>query len=545
MSEEKPLFQVDIEQALEGLLGSIPERGQDSIKLDRMVMHSVDLANALDGAGLDDLSGHTSQFAELLRNNQRAVIGLAPKLAELVTIEIRVSIENAADANQAAALTQAKKLFEQELQAIRNHAAGASSAPAQDSPVVPPIPAPQTSAPVSNAPATAPASQTLGDGAIHDKDNKTIVDSDSIAVLTPTEPLDDLDLLVEEVKRVQQHAAQVLNPSAPTPTPTPALAQASTPEELRSELDQALAQDAISELDTFLAPFRMNVSEIAASMPAAEIENAIAGIDREQSLDYSSEAKYLDKQFVLNRTISLNRLQNIRTLAAKYSGWNKGEIDHLLNLEQNELLRVGQQSLRHIFENLTEALLIDEVYVDPEIAQQLLTILSILPPAPSIFAVQQDQMVFIDLDDLTLADEHLLAASHMMAEIAGTVEVQAKGIRLTCPTSLLRMSMAVFTRHGERYAVSALQYLGEEAAERGTDSKNDGLGQIIQPARRVYLRAGNRDFSVYAHEFLGMATMNVHQNLPDSLERPHWFGGVAIDGQNLVHAWVALDRHTR
>ena len=545
MSEEKPLFQVDIEQALEGLLGSIPERGQDSIKLDRMVMHSVDLANALDGAGLDDLSGHTSQFAELLRNNQRAVIGLASKLAELVTIEIRVSIENAADANQVAALAQAKKLFEQELQAIRNHAAGASSAPTQDSPVAPPIPAPQTSAPVSNAPATAPASQTLGDGAIHDKDNKTIVDSDSIAVLTPAEPLDDLDLLVEEVKRVQQHAAQVLNPSAPTPTPTPALAQASTPEELRSELDQALAQDAISELDTFLAPFRMNVSEIAASMPAAEIENAIAGIDREQSLDYSSEAKYLDKQFVLNRTVSLNRLQNIRTLAAKYSGWNKGEIDHLLNLEQNELLRVGQQSLRHIFENLTEALLIDEVYVDPEIAQQLLTILSILPPAPSIFAVQQDQMVFIDLDDLTLADEHLLAASHMMAEIAGTVEVQAKGIRLTCPTSLLRMSMAVFTRHGERYAVSALQYLGEEAAERGTDSKNDGLGQIIQPARRVYLRAGNRDFSVYAHEFLGMATMNVHQNLPDSLERPHWFGGVAIDGQNLVHAWVALDRHTR
>ena len=84
-----------------------------------------------------------------------------------------------------------------------------------------------------------------------------------------------------------------------------------------------------------------------------------------------------------------------------------------------------------------------------------------------------------------------------------------------------------------------------EATERGTDSKNDGLGQIIQPARRLYLRAGNRDFSVYAHEFLGMATMNVHQDLPISLERPHWFGGTAIDGQNLVHAWVALDRHTR
>ena len=400
---------------------------------------------------------------------------------------------------------------------------------------------------MSNAPAAvaASASQTLADGAIYDKDNKTIVDANSTAVLSPSEPLqseplDDVDLLVEEVKRVQQHAAQVLNPSVST-----AMAQALAQDELRSELDQALDQDTVTELDAFLAPFRTNVNEIAASMPPAELENVPARIDREQSLDYSSEAKYLDKQFVLNRTVSLNRLQNIRTLAAKYSGWNKGEIDHLLNLEQNELLRVGQQSLRHTFENLTEALLIEEVYVDPAIAQQLLTILSILPPAPSIFAVQQDQMVFIDLDDLTLADEHLLAASHMMAEIAGTVEVQAKGIRLTCPTSLLRMTMAVFTRHGERYAVSALQYLGDEATERGTDSKNDGLGQIIQPARRLYLRAGNRDFSVYAHEFLGMATMNVHQDLPISLERPHWFGGTAIDGQNLVHAWVALDRHTR
>jgi asparagine synthase (glutamine-hydrolysing) len=56
------------------------------------------------------------------------------------------------------------------------------------------------------------------------------------------------------------------------------------------------------------------------------------------------------------------------------------------------------------------------------------------------------------------------------------------------------------------------------------------------------ISAGNRDFSIYAHEFLGMATMNVHQNLPSSLDRPHWFGGVAIDGQNLIYGWVAFDR---
>ena len=570
MSEEKPLFQVDIEQALEGLLGSIPERGQDSIKLDRMVMHSVDLANALDGAGLDDLSGHTSQFAELLRNNQRAAIGLAARLAELVTMEIRVSIENDADANQVAGQVQAKKLFEQELQAISNNASGVILGATNEAPVVEPaaiaakaaiVPqyastvvrsplsglAPQADTPLTDTLAPVSAIQSLDEDIVNDKDNKAIIDADSKEVLKQNEPLDDLDLLVEEVKRVQQHATQAPNTTLLTRDAAQVVVKVNSvrvpQDELRSALDQALSQeDTISELDAFLAPFRTNVNQIVASMPAAELENSAARIDREESLDYSSELKHLTKEFALDRHSSLNRLQNIRTLIAKYSGWTKGEVDHLLNLTQNELLCVGQHSLRHTFENLAESLLIDAVYVDPAIAQQLLTILSILPPALSIFAVQQDQMVFIDLDDLSLADEHLLAASHMMAEIAGTIEVQAQGIRLTCPTSLLRMSMAIFTRHGERYAVSALQYLGDEGVERGIDHKNDSLGQITQPALRLNLRAGNRDFSIYAHEFLGMATMNVHQNLPSSLDRPHWFGGVAIDGQNLVYGWVAFDR---
>jgi hypothetical protein len=535
-----------------------------------MVMHSVDLANALDGAGLDDLSGHTSQFAELLRNNQRAAIGLAARLAELVTMEIRVSIENDADANQVAGQVQAKKLFEQELQAISNNASGVILGATNEAPVVEPaaiaakapiVPqyastvvrsplsglAPPADTPLTDTLAPVSAIQSLDEDIVNDKDNKAIIDADSKEVLKQNEPLDDLDLLVEEVKRVQQHATQAPNTTLLTRDAAQVVVKVNSvrvpQDELRSALDQALSQeDTISELDAFLAPFRTNVNQIVASMPAAELENSAARIDREESLDYSSELKYLTKEFALDRHSSLNRLQNIRTLIAKYSGWTKGEVDHLLNLTQNELLCVGQHSLRHTFENLAESLLIDAVYVDPAIAQQLLTILSILPPALSIFAVQQDQMVFIDLDDLSLADEHLLAASHMMAEIAGTIEVQAQGIRLTCPTSLLRMSMAIFTRHGERYAVSALQYLGDEGVERGIDHKNDSLGQITQPALRLNLRAGNRDFSIYAHEFLGMATMNVHQNLPSSLDRPHWFGGVAIDGQNLVYGWVAFDR---
>jgi hypothetical protein len=36
-------------------------------------------------------------------------------------------------------------------------------------------------------------------------------------------------------------------------------------------------------------------------MPAAELENSAARIDREESLDYSSELKYLTKEFALDR----------------------------------------------------------------------------------------------------------------------------------------------------------------------------------------------------------------------------------------------------
>jgi hypothetical protein len=105
--------------------------------------------------------------------------------------------------------------------------------------------------------------------------------------------------------------------------------------------------------------------------------------------------------------------------------------------------------------------------------------------------------------------------------------------------------MAFFTRHGEHYAVSAIQYLGEEPLSKAVESKVDFLGEIIHPARNIYVRAGNHDYVVHAHEFLGVQNMNVHQSLPRSLERPYWMAGVALDGANNVYSWIALDRYTR
>ena len=48
--------------------------------------------------------------------------------------------------------------------------------------------------------------------------------------------------------------------------------------------------------------------------------------------------------------------------AQKARGWSRSEVDHLLSDQQDDLVRVGQQSLKKRFEGLTDELLIDEVY---------------------------------------------------------------------------------------------------------------------------------------------------------------------------------------
>jgi hypothetical protein len=268
-------------------------------------------------------------------------------------------------------------------------------------------------------------------------------------------------------------------------------------------------------------------------------------LERENALDYSGSQRFLDKHFSLDRTHNLNRMQIARSLVTKTDNWNAVELDFLLGCEQDELTKAGQQSLRHVFENLTEELLIDEVYADPEIVQQLVTIISILPPCPSIFAVQQDLMIFIDLDHISLSAEHLLSAGKMMAEIGGSLEMHHEGVRLSCPSSLLRMPMVFFGRHGQNYAISAIQYLGEVPLNKAVDSKVDALGEILHPARMINLLVGNQSYSIYAHEFLGVQNMNIHLNIPKLLERPYWLAGIALDGMNNVYPWVALDRFTK
>ena len=491
MAEEKPLFLIDIDRAIEGLQSAAPKKGSVSVvSIEPLIMHSIDLANALDGAGLDALSEMTSELAQCFKKNDAQAFLVLDDLISLVRSEVAFTHPSVTSAVSFTLeqLNQAKALFASNLSQIQN------GLPVSKNPdaVLSPDPSAETASVIAHAKMEAISAK------------------------------EDLQEFVR--------APMIEMPAA-------------------SAEPEFLPEPSITELSALFAPRLHEESPVVFTPPEPRAfsfpEGLTRPLERENSLDYSGSQRYLDKHFSLDRTHNLNRMQIARSLVTKTDNWNAVELDFLLGREQDELTKSGQQSLRHVFENLTDELLIDEVYADPEIVQQLVTIISILPPCPSIFAVQQDLMIFIDLDHISLSAEHLLAAGKMVAEIGGALEIHHEGVRLSCPSSLLRMPMVFFGRHGQNYAISAIQYLGEEALNKPVDSKIDALGEILHPARIINLLVGNQHYSIYAHEFLGVQNMNIHLNIPKLVERPYWLAGMALDGMNNVYPWVALDRFTK
>jgi len=529
MSEEKPLFLIDVDRAIEGLVSSVPANGgAGSARLESSVMYCVDLANALDGAGLDALSAFASELSESFTASSTQAFLLIPDLVALVNAEAS-HIHSSGDSSPLVSveqLNQAKSAFEQKLAQLK---AGVPVSKESISALVSVV---QTAELVSE-PKEVSIAQPM---------------AQPVAPILEDEYVDEFpnQEFASDIKEGLRASEKSPEPQFQTQSPQ-AQVQSDASSDREMELNRTLDRT-INELKNLFAP-RQESPPVVVPEPRPKAfaipEGLSQPIDRASAFEYSSNSRSLDKHYVLDRSTNLNRLQKARSLAGKGNGWSGVELDFVLSKEQDELIRVGQQSLRHIFDNLTDELLIDEVYADSDVAQQLLTILSILPPCPSIFAVQQELMIFIDLDHISLSQEHLLAVGSMMAEIGGSLEVHHEGVRLSCPSSLLRMPMAYFSRHGEYFAVSAIQYLGEEQLEKVASSKVDSLGEIIHPARKIAIRAGLETYWIYVHEFLGVENMNIHQNIPAALDRPHWLAGVALDGANTVYSWVALDRYVR
>ena len=90
-------------------------------------------------------------------------------------------------------------------------------------------------------------------------------------------------------------------------------------------------------------------------------------------------------------------------------------------------------------------------------------------------------MVFVDLDAVTPTEGQVVAVGGMLASIAGSIEVMEKGIRISCPSSLIRMPIVNFIRHEELYAIPAVQYMSYDTIVQSEKNIWDQLGEIEDP----------------------------------------------------------------
>ena len=500
MAEERPLFLVDIDRALEGLAIA---QSQELGNFDSLIMHCVDLANALDGARMVELSNFATELSQQLKvhrptgsetetTSSKELVLLVKDLVEIVRAESE-SVLTPGEDGEALVNTQdlthlesqKKEFWKQLLRFNKKSIANSLS---------------EVHASLGNAHA-----------------------------------------VVDSLKSRASKQVNVVDPIIDYPTPS---------EIINKRLDQT-----IQDLDAIFKPFLNPMTSADDGIASLDTTlntalSAAAGtteINDMSSLDKSAVTNFTDHHtlYAFNRRPSLNRLQAARLAAHQAKGWSRNEIDHLLADQQDDLVRIGQQSLKKRFEGLTDELLIDEVYADPDIAQTLVTCLSILPPCPSIFAVEQGSMVFVDLDTVSPSEDQVVAVGGLLASITGSIEVMEKGVRISCPSSLMRMPIVNFVRHDELYAIPAVQYLSYDRILESEKNIWDQLGEIEEPKIQLKLRVGNQSYELYGHEFVGMQTMNVHLELPHSITKPVWLGGIALDGLSRAHYWVAIDRFTR
>ena len=268
MAEEKPLFLIDIDRAIEGLHAAAPQKGSlVAVSIEPLIMHSVDLANALDGAGLDTLCEMTNELAQCFKENHTQAFLVMDDLVSLVRSEVAFTHPSVASEASCTLeqLNQAKVLFASKLSQIKN------------------------GLPIS-------------------KDPDTVSMQDLPAELASEVTQEAIETVSgEEEKQVFARAPISELPAAPT-------------------APEVFPEPSLAELSALFTPRLQDDSLVVFTPPEPKAfsfpEGATRPLDRENSLDYSGSQRYLDKHFSLNRAHNLNRMQIARSLVTKTENWN-------------------------------------------------------------------------------------------------------------------------------------------------------------------------------------------------------------------------------
>ena len=243
---------------------------------------------------------------------------------------------------------------------------------------------------------------------------------------------------------------------------------------------------------------------------------------------------------------SLNKLQQARGLLPKDSSFQMKVLDGLMEEQQNIIIQSVQVNVGSAFRGLAELVESDQVFADQNIIERLLSILSIFPAQKHISVVQQRLLIFIDLHGVMPSDNQLHTANNYLAQICGSLEIKSELIRITVPSSLLRMEMFCYKRDEDVYAVptsqlvEAHQYTHDDVLPEST--LWDVHGSIDGPHHRISVRSGIMEHQIYSFETIGSKILNIFEEFPESITKPIWLGAVGIDGQNQFYHCVFLER---
>jgi len=243
---------------------------------------------------------------------------------------------------------------------------------------------------------------------------------------------------------------------------------------------------------------------------------------------------------------SLNKLQQARGLLPKDSSFQMKVLDGLMEEQQNMIVQSVQVNVGSAFRGLAELVEADQVFADQNIIERLRSILSIFPAQKHISVVQQRLLIFIDLHGVMPSDDQLHTANNYLAQICGSLEIKSELIRITVPSSLLRMEMFCYKRDEDVYAVptsqlvEAHQYTHDDVLPEST--LWDVHGSIDGPHHRISIRSGIMEHQIYSFETIGSKILNIFEEFPESITKPIWLGAVGVDGQNQFYHCVFLER---
>ena len=251
-----------------------------------------------------------------------------------------------------------------------------------------------------------------------------------------------------------------------------------------------------------------------------------------------AQSLYSPAVLLAQRRHALNTVQRIRRLVFERAA--QKDIDTLLGDHQDALLEHGQLNLGQHLQGMADNTDASLVFVDGEVLETLITVLSILPKAAQLTASKQALTLFIDLHRVSPGEAELDHASCLVANLSGRLEYVDQTIRLIVPSSLKRMRVIPFIRGADQFALSWAQLVSVTNVAN-TFGTSDALGGAEGCPKEITLLSGRQTYTLYAEELLPVANMNVFA-LPSLLTGPDWLRGVALDNSNQSYSWLSLGR---